>query len=69
MAVGSDRVAWFLWAGNDLPLTLQHLHRHTSRKIRKLKAISIKLTPIRLRYFCLVTGCARMNATRNADNR
>jgi hypothetical protein len=56
MAVGSDRVAWFLWAGNDLPLTLQHLHRHTSRKIRKLKAISIKLTPIRLRYFCLVTA-------------
>jgi hypothetical protein len=56
MAVGSDRVAWFLWAGNDLPLTLQHLRRHTSRKIRKLKAISIKLTPIRLRYFCLVTA-------------
>jgi hypothetical protein len=40
----------------DLPLTLQHLHGHTSRKISKLKAISIKLTPIRLRYFCLVAA-------------
>jgi hypothetical protein len=46
-----------------LPLTLEHLLRHSSRKISKLKAISIKLTPIRLRYFCLVTACARMNAT------
>jgi len=53
MAVGSDRVAWFLCAGNDLPLTLQHLHRHTSRKIRKLKAISIKLTPIAYAIFVL----------------
>jgi hypothetical protein len=52
-SVGSDRVAWFLCAGNDLPLALQHLHRHTSRKIRKLRAISIKLTPIRYAIFVL----------------
>jgi hypothetical protein len=40
-----------------LPLTLQHLKDcPTSRKISKLKAISIKLTLIHLRYFCLVNA-------------
>jgi hypothetical protein len=38
----------------DLPLTLQHLHMDPSRKISKFKAISIKLTPVCLRYFRLV---------------
>jgi hypothetical protein len=40
----------------DLPLTLQHLHMHPSRKISKLKAISIKRIPFYLSYFCLVTA-------------
>jgi len=39
----------------DLPLTLQHLHMHSSRKISKLKAISIKRSSHCLSYFCLVT--------------
>ena len=39
----------------DLPLTLQHLHMHPSRKISKLKAISIKRSSHCLSYFCLVT--------------
>jgi hypothetical protein len=58
MAVGRVPVAWFSMSSAqfDLPLTLQHLHMHPSRKISKLKAISIKLTPTWLRYFCLVTA-------------